>query len=257
VKSGARGPPDAVLAVAPSVAATSEDDVVAASSPATGERVVAVGSTAAVVVPPPPVASHAASARAETDRTAKSLRTPQTVGRVPYIPSKSNLSPDTAASLYNRRPVPNTTLYFAYGSLLDPDRISQAAPGSRFLFTAHYPETKLDFVPSSSSGAVPTLTKESGHTVWGGVFEIPGDQVDSLIRAEEAEGRKPGFDLKAVDREGNKHDCLTFVAVDEPNGERRPDRDYLESMINGARYWRLPAGWVMGLEDLAEDPLFS
>jgi hypothetical protein len=28
-------------------------------------------------------------------------------------------------------------------------------------------------------------------------------------------------------------------------------------MISGARHWNLPAGWVMGLEDLGEDPLFS
>ncbi|HUF15344.1 MAG TPA: gamma-glutamylcyclotransferase family protein [Acidimicrobiia bacterium] len=153
--------------------------------------------------------------------------------------------------------MPNTTLYFAYGSLLDPDRIRQAAPGSKFLFTAHFPETKLDFAVSGDQRAVPTLTKESGHTVWGGVFEIPADQVDSLVRAEKAEGRKPGFDLKAVDREGNKHDCLTFVAVGEVNGDGRPEPEYLESMINGARHWNLPAGWVMGLEELAEDPLLS
>jgi gamma-glutamylcyclotransferase (GGCT)/AIG2-like uncharacterized protein YtfP len=153
--------------------------------------------------------------------------------------------------------VPNTTLYFAYGSLLDPERISEVAPGSRFLFTAHYPETRLDFAHSPNDGAVPTLTKESGHTVWGGVFEIPEDDVKALTAAERAEGRKPGFDLKAVDREGNKYDCLTFVAVGGPNGEQRPDPEYLESMINGARHWSLPAGWVMGLEDLADDPLFS
>lgn len=153
--------------------------------------------------------------------------------------------------------MPEPTLYFAYGSLLDPDLISSAAPGSKFLFTAHFPETKLDFVDSGSNGAVPTLTKESGHTVWGGVFEIPDDAVDSLTEAEKAEGRRPGFDAKAVDREGNKYDCLTFVSVDQPNGELRPSPEYLEWMINGARHWSLPAGWVMGLEDLAEDPLFS
>lgn len=151
--------------------------------------------------------------------------------------------------------MPNTSLYFAYGSLLDPDKIKQAAPGSRFLFTAHYPETRLDFV-ASGNGAVPTLTKESGHTVWGGVFEVPEDEVDSLIRAEQAEGRKPGFDLKAVDREGNKHDCLAFVADGDVNGDQRPSPEYLQAMIAGARHWNLPAGWVMGLEDLSEDPLF-
>jgi hypothetical protein len=152
--------------------------------------------------------------------------------------------------------VPDTTLYFAYGSLLDPERMADVAPGSKFLFTAHYPETRLDFAHSPANGAIPTLIKESGHTVWGGVFAIPLESVDSLTAAEKAEGREPGFDLKAVDREGNKYDCLTFVAVSEPNGDV-PSPSYLESMINGARHWNLPAGWVMGLEDLVEDPLFS
>ncbi|HEU4318960.1 MAG TPA: gamma-glutamylcyclotransferase family protein [Acidimicrobiia bacterium] len=150
-----------------------------------------------------------------------------------------------------------TTLYFAYGSFLDPVRISTAAPGSKFLFTAHFPETKLDFAHSATDGVVPTLTKESGHTVWGGVFEIPAESVDSLTEAERAEGREPGFDVKAVDREGNKYDCLTFVTKAAPNGEQRPSAEYLDSMIEGARHWNLPAGWVMGLEDLTEDPLFS
>lgn len=150
-----------------------------------------------------------------------------------------------------------TTLYFAYAALLDPDLIAGVAPGAKFLFTAHYPETKLDFVPSPEVVGLPTLIKEAGHTVWGGVFEIPASEVDRLVAAEEAEGRVPGFDHRAVDREGNKHECLAFVATGEPNGDRRPSADYLASMIRGAKHWSLPAGWVMGLEDLGEDPFFS
>lgn len=153
--------------------------------------------------------------------------------------------------------MPDVTLYFAYGSLLDPDRISEVAPGSKFLFTAHYPETRLSFVESDDEGAIPTLVKESGHTVWGGVFEIPDEDVAGLTEAETAEGRQAGFDVKAVDREGNKYDCLTFVSPHEPNGDHRPSPEYLEAMISGAKHWSLPAGWVMGLEDLADDPLFS
>jgi hypothetical protein len=153
--------------------------------------------------------------------------------------------------------VPKPTLYFAYAALLDPDRISSVAPGARFLFTAHYPETELTFVDSNGRGALPSLSKNPGHTVWGGVFEIPEGEVDSLIAAEEDEGRLPGFDVQAVDREGNKHDCLAFVSPGEPNGDRTPPPEYLESMIRGARHWSLPAGWVMGLQDLEDDPLFS
>ena len=166
------------------------------------------------------------------------------------------MSREASDSLYNRVPVPNPTLYFAYGSLLDPDRMSTASPGSRFLFTAHYPETRLDFVVNGD-GAIPTLVKESGHTVWGAVFEIPEEDIASLTAVEKAEGRKPGFEAKAVDREGNKHDCLTFTARIGANGATDPDPAYLAFMISGAKHWNLPAGWVMGLEDLAEDPLFK
>lgn len=149
----------------------------------------------------------------------------------------------------------SATLYFAYSALLDPDRMETVAPGARFLFTAHYPETRLDFAPGVGTVAVPTLTHSPGHTVWGGVFEIPADQVEQLTQAEKAEGRVAGFAGKAVDREGNKHDCLTFVAPGEVNGDQRPSPEYLASMIKGARHWALPAGWVVGLEELADDPL--
>jgi gamma-glutamylcyclotransferase (GGCT)/AIG2-like uncharacterized protein YtfP len=153
--------------------------------------------------------------------------------------------------------VPKTTIYFAYASFLDPERIADVAPGARFLFTAHFPETRLDFVESAKAGGVPTLVPETGHTVWGGVFEIPNDQVAALTAAEKSEGRAPGWSRKAVDREGNKHDCLTFVATGSPNGECRPSSEYLAAMVRGAKHWSLPAGWVMGLEDFGQDPLLG
>jgi hypothetical protein len=150
-----------------------------------------------------------------------------------------------------------SVLYFAYDASLDPERMTAVTPGARFLFTAHYPETRLDFVPSGIGEPRPTLTRDPAHTVWGGVFEIPQGEVESLMRSSREEGRRPGFDHKAVDREGNKYECLTFVSDISPNGGHRPTPEYLEAMIRGARHWSLPAGWVMGLEDLAEDPLFS
>jgi len=157
---------------------------------------------------------------------------------------------------YTQVPVPDTHLYFAYTSLLDPERMSAVAPGARFLFTAHYPETRLAFV-ANGSGPVPTLIEAPGSTVWGGVFEIPGSEVAYLIRVEAEEGRAPGWEFKAIDRAGNKHDCLTFVSDVAPTDTSVPTHAYLDAMIRGARHWELPAGWVVGLEDLAEDPLLK
>lgn len=153
--------------------------------------------------------------------------------------------------------MPKTTKYFAYAAFLDPDRIGEVAPNAKFLFTAHFPETRLVFVESDPEGGLPTLVSDAGHTVWGGVFEIPADEVSALTAAEKTEGRVAAWNSQAVDREGNKHDCLTFVSQAEENGEHHPNSEYLASMVNGARHWSLPAGWVMGLEDLGEDPLFS
>lgn len=151
----------------------------------------------------------------------------------------------------------DTTLYFAYASFLDPDRIHDVAPGAEFLFTAHYPETRLVFVESPDGEATPSLIADSGHTVWGGVFEIPGTEIDALTRAEKEEGRVADWNQRAVDREGNKHDCLTFVAPDAVVVDTAPDEDYLAVMIRGARHWSLPAGWVLGLEDFGKDPFFG
>jgi hypothetical protein len=150
-----------------------------------------------------------------------------------------------------------TTLYFAYSGFLDPDRIDGVSPNARFMFTAHFPETRLVFVDSDEVKGLPSLVVETGHTVWGAVFEIPDNEVASLTDAEEAEGRVADWEVKAVDREGNKYDCLTFVAKASPNGDSRPTREELDSMIRGASHWSLPAGWVMGLEDFGEDPLFA
>lgn len=144
------------------------------------------------------------------------------------------------------------TLLFAYDALMDPETLSALAPDADFLFVAHYPETRLRFV-MGQSGPTPTLSKENGNTVWGAVFAVSGDQATAVKRWAAEADRSAGLaDHKAVDREGNKHDCLVLVVNDDTGDDASPDPDYVESMLRGARHWNLPAGWVIGLEDLRE-----
>lgn len=152
--------------------------------------------------------------------------------------------------------VSDTQLYFAYASLLDPQQLSEAAPGATFLFSAHFPETRLVFV-ANGAGPVASLVESSGSTVWGGVFEVPRAEVDQLAAIEAREGRVPTWEMKAVDRAGNKHDCLAFITDSAGAEPGKPSAEYLATMIRGARHWELPAGWVVGLEDLADDQPFT
>jgi hypothetical protein len=148
-----------------------------------------------------------------------------------------------------------TNLYFAYTSLLAPGRIAEIAPGAEFEFTAHYAGTRLKFV-SDGEPTIPTLEESDEHTVWGAVFSVPFLEMESITRAEKEAGRMAGWDMRAIDRGGNKHDCIAFIG---PSGSREvtPERSDVEQIIEGARYWNLPAGWVVGLEDLLGDSLFS
>lgn len=142
-------------------------------------------------------------------------------------------------------------LIFAYDALMDPETMSALAPNAEFLFVAHYPETRLRFVAGPSGTPTPTLVKDPGNIVWGAVFAVPRADAESITDWASRDGRSPGLaDQKAVDREGNKHDCLLLVAPEGP--ETRAEPTYVASMVRGARHWSLPTGWIMGLDDLTE-----
>jgi gamma-glutamylcyclotransferase (GGCT)/AIG2-like uncharacterized protein YtfP len=141
-------------------------------------------------------------------------------------------------------------LYFAYAGLMDPTRLSATAPKAAFRFIAHLPETRLAF---TLNGGLPTVVADPGHTVWGAVFELAAAESAAIAAAEAKEGRAP-TEQRAVDREGNKYDVVTYV---DPNAadEKPPSSDYMDGVVRGARHWGLPTGWVVGLEDYGQDLL--
>ena len=150
------------------------------------------------------------------------------------------------------------TLIFAYTAHISPERLAESVPSAEFQFIAHLPETRLVFPIKDSSwdGGLPSVRAESGNTVWGAVFELPTKDLSALHAVESHEGRVPSEDFKAVDRAGRSHKVLTHVAADDTNSEHTPSRDYMEMVVTGARHWALPTGWVAGLEEYVEEPLF-
>lgn len=152
----------------------------------------------------------------------------------------------------------STTLYFAYTALISPQRMSETVPEAEFRFIAHLPETKLIFPYSNGGwdGALPSVRPESGNTVWGAVFEVPTKRIAGLNAVEAAEGRVPTEDFKAVDREGRRHSVITHVHNGGTSTESRPSREYMRLVVHGGHHWKLPAGWVAGLEEYVEEPLY-
>lgn len=149
------------------------------------------------------------------------------------------------------------TLYFAYSAHISPARLTAVTPEAEFRFIAHLPETRLTFPVKDATwdGGLPSVVAEEGNTVWGAVFAIPTKSIQSLHDAEAVEGRSPTEAFKAVDREGRSHRVVTHVFADADAGHHTPSREYMALVVEGARHWGLPTGWVAGLEEYVEDPL--
>lgn len=150
------------------------------------------------------------------------------------------------------------TLVFAYTAQMSPARLAESAPSAEFKFIAHLPETRLVFPIKDGNwnGGLPSVRAESGNTVWGAVFEVPSKDLGALNAVESSEGRRPSGDFKAVDRAGRSHKVVTHVASGDTDNEHTPSREYMEMVVGGARHWNLPTGWVAGLEEYVEEPLF-
>lgn len=151
----------------------------------------------------------------------------------------------------------SSTLYFAYTAHIAPARLNDVIPGASFQFIAHLPEARLSFPIKDAGwdGGLPSVHAEEGNTVWGAVFSVPTRSLGALHDAEAAEGRIPSTSFKAVDREGRSHPVVTHVHG-ETTGDHTPSRAYMEIVVAGARHWGLPTGWVAGLEEHIEEPLF-
>jgi gamma-glutamylcyclotransferase (GGCT)/AIG2-like uncharacterized protein YtfP len=151
-----------------------------------------------------------------------------------------------------------STLYFTYTALIAPERLQQVAPGAEFRFIAHLPETKLVFPLANGKwdGSLPSVIPEAGNTVWGAVFEVSDEHLAAINELEAGEGREPTYEFKAVDREGKRHGVVTHAHAAGVNNRRDPSREYMSLVVSGGRHWGLPTGWVAGLEEYVEDPLF-
>ncbi len=145
--------------------------------------------------------------------------------------------------------------YFAYTAFIEPSKLEDVAPGAEFAFIAHLPEWGLGFPHRDGAwgGALPSAKPDPGSTIWGAVFELSDAEVKAVNKAEKKEGRTPST-VEVMDRAGRRHEVLThlFNGNGKRSGRLKPSDKYLTHMLNGARHWQLPAGWIAGLEEHLE-----
>lgn len=136
--------------------------------------------------------------------------------------------------------------YFAYGSNMHHSQMRErCGEGWRFLKRAYLRNYRLVFDGYSLNwkGAVANVVKSEGDIVWGGLFEVTEECLKKLDRCEGSAYRRQK--LHVFDDDGNCYDA--YVYLREPHEQGKPSREYLKTIVQGAKDCGLPCEYVKRL----------
>jgi hypothetical protein len=147
-------------------------------------------------------------------------------------------------------------LYFGYGSNLNPRQMAQRCPGHRVAGVALLTDHRLEFRGLSEDwgGAVATLVPSHGAAVWGLLFELTEEHLQTLDRYEGF--RAPGDQHNLYERgtvtvelvrplDGSVPRRVRAQAYTARHGAAGlPSRRYLDTILEGARHHHLPEEYV-------------
>jgi cation transport regulator ChaC len=139
------------------------------------------------------------------------------------------------------------TLYFAYGSNMDPKQMASRCPGATAIGRARLADHELAFVWDSPGwgGGVATVIPSSGREVWGVVWDLTDTHIEALDRYE---GIAVGAYFKEhidVQAETGLVNALIYLATD--TREKLASKRYVDVLVRGAKAFDLPADYVKHL----------
>jgi len=150
-------------------------------------------------------------------------------------------------------------LYFAYGSNLDWERMKERCPSAEFFCKASLPDYRIDFTRKSKklNCGVSDIIWDEDNKVYGVVYRI--NEID-LGKLDKREGYIPQGDKNAYKRieimvleEDNREKpitAFTYEVVKKEFGKYKPDREYKNFIVNGAKFWDLPKEYIKFLENI-------
>lgn len=133
-------------------------------------------------------------------------------------------------------------IYFAYGSNMCPKQMSKRCPGGEALGTAEL--HGWQFLINSRSYA--TIEAKVNSITHGVLWSLTTDHITILDEYEAvAEGMYYKKEMKVL-REGKSIEALVYF---DPVCEKGlPKTKYIRSILDGAKYFNLPTGYIVQLE---------
>lgn len=154
-------------------------------------------------------------------------------------------------------PESDGNLYFAYGSNMSPRQMASRCPGALPLGPALLPGYRLAFdLPSRFWGGwVADVRPDPRGTVWGVLWRLRPEHWAILDDYEDVDERRYERVTLVVERPDGERCAAQLYRVVTPRGEGLPSRDYLDTLLEGAKAHGLPPAYVATLEALREEVL--
>jgi gamma-glutamylcyclotransferase len=151
----------------------------------------------------------------------------------------------------------NDRWYFAYGSNLFAEQQEERTGRIRSWVRCSLPGYRLAFNKRRKSGdRAANIIPDESATVWGVAYLCDEPAIAALDQCEGvSHGDYRHEDVEVVTDAGEVLHALTYVAGDGfVCREGRPQSDYLQKVLDGARHHQLPEYYIEFLEALGGGP---
>ncbi len=134
------------------------------------------------------------------------------------------------------------TLYFAYGSNMSRAGMAARCPAARTLGVAKLPGWRFIIAIDGYASIAPAPSGEVIGLLW----RLSPRDVAALNAYESLDSGLYRRRQVTVHHEGAARSAMVYIARGEGGGRARPG--YMESVIEAAREWKLPPGYVRALQ---------
>jgi len=132
--------------------------------------------------------------------------------------------------------------FFIYADNLNPSQLKRRAPEHKFLFKAYLPDHTIGFPRFSSQWrcGLASVLPSQGERVWGVVFDITDEDLKIL---DQFDGEVPEAAYRHLEANVYTEDDqkeLVTTHVSQPIGKFKLKEHYLDFVLKGVKYWKLP-----------------
>lgn len=156
-----------------------------------------------------------------------------------------------------------TFLYFGYGSNLLRQRLQLSNPSARFVAVAELKDHKLDFnclgiEPQRMRwrGGAASIREEPGNSVWGCVWRLGNEHLQTLDRQELVYDAK---EVTVTTADGREYHCRTYQLpakyFEDEGPNNKPSPMYMDIILKGAVQNKLPGTYVDFLKSVETNGL--